>query len=99
MFEQWQELHLTVVELPIEFVDEKIVHAGYLREIPCIASEASSKKALHRQLLEQYQEYVESQLPEESTEEMTSSLLSVDQLMKYYDGEVFDGFELNLEEE
>jgi hypothetical protein len=40
---------------------------------------------------------VESQVVEESTEEMTSSLLSVEQLLKYYDGEVFDGFEIDTE--
>lgn len=47
--------------------------------------------------MEQYQEYVERQQIEESTEEITSSLLSVDQLLKYYDGEVFDGFEIDLD--
>ena len=97
MFEQFAALQLTVVELPIEVTEERLVYRAYLRELPFLAGEGSSKKDMYRQLMEKYQEYVESQEPEESTEEMTSSLLSLDQLLKYYDGEVFDGFEIDLD--
>ena len=97
MFEQFNDLQLTVVELPIEVNETEIVYRAYLRELPFLAGEGSSKKAMYRQLMEKYEEYVASQEPEEATEEMTSSLLSIDQLMKYYDGEVFDGFEIDLD--
>lgn len=97
MQQQFDQLHLRVIELPIAFVEEQPVYAGYLRELPFIVAEASSKQQLYRQLLEQYQSYAEAQLAnqsqEEEQEEMTSSLLDYADLLKYYDGEVFDGFE------
>ncbi|HPI99324.1 MAG TPA: hypothetical protein PK268_00535 [Enterococcus sp.] len=97
MFEQFKDLHLTVMELPVEVLEDKPVYSGYLRELPFITGEGNSKVEMYRKLMEHYQEYVESQVVEESTEEMTSSLLSVEQLLKYYDGEVFDGFEIDTE--
>lgn len=97
MYEQFNEMHLQVMELPVEFVEDKPVYAGFIRELPFITGEGNSRKAMYRTLMEKYQEYVESQETEESTEEMTSSLLSMDQLLKYYDGEVFDGFEIDLD--
>lgn len=50
---------------------------------------------MYRQLAEQYQEYVALNQMEDKEEEMTSSLLTADQLLKYYDGETFDGFSLS----
>ncbi|MGX7196390.1 hypothetical protein [Enterococcus olivae] len=99
MFEHFKEMNLTVAELPVEFVADKPVYTAYLRELPFLTAEGHSKKEMYRQLMERYQEYAEAQVPEESTEEMTSSLLSIDQLMKYYDGEVFDGFEIDLDQD
>ncbi len=95
--EQFNELQLTVMELPIEMLADQPLYSGYLRELPFITGEGHSKKEMYRQLLERYQEYVESQQVEDTTEEMTSSLLSIDQLLKYYDGEVFDGFEIDFD--
>ena len=88
MNEQFNELHLTVMELPIEFTEDVPLYSGYLRELPFITGSGHSKKEMYRQLLENYQEYAEK---------MTSSLLSIDQLLKYYDGEVFDGFEIDTD--
>lgn len=97
MRQQFDQLNLRVVELPIALVEDQPIYAGYLRELPFIATESSSKKQLYRQLLEQYQAYAEIQLTkqaqEEEQEEMTSSLLDYTDLLKYYDGETFDGFE------
>lgn len=97
MYEQFDKLNLRVVELPIAFQENQPVYSGYLRELPFITAEASSKKQLLRQLLEHYQAYAETQLAkqslEEEQEEMTSSLLDYADLLKYYDGETFDGFE------
>ena len=51
--------------------------------------------------MEQYYAYVEEQrkLYAQDLEEepMTSSLLSYEELLKYYDGEQFDGFEWSNE--
>lgn len=97
MRQQFDQLNLRVVELPITFVGDQPVYAGYLRELPFMTAEASSKQQLYRQLLEQYQAYAETQLAKqaqaEEQEEMTSALLDYSDLLKYYDGETFDGFE------
>ncbi|MGM0165157.1 hypothetical protein IGI39_000098 [Enterococcus sp. AZ135] len=88
------EVHLTVVEQPIEWVDELPLYRGHIKELPFITGEGPSKKVLYRQLAEQYQEYAALNKEEDKEEEMTSSLLTADQLLKYYDGETFDGFSL-----
>jgi len=88
------EVHLTVVEQPIEWVDELPLYRGHIKELPFITGEGPSKKVLYRQLAEQYQEYAVLNKEEDKEEEMTSSLLTADQLLKYYDGETFDGFSL-----
>ena len=88
-------VHLTVVEQPIEWVGELPLYRGHLKELPFITGEGPSKKAMYRQLAEQYQEYVALNQMEDKEEEMTSSLLTADQLLKYYDGETFDGFSLS----
>lgn len=99
---QFEELNLQVVELPIEFEANRPIYRGYLREMPTITGEANSKQALYRQLLEQYQIYFDqrqAQRLEEEKEEMTSTLLNYEDLLKYYDGESFDGFEWEEKEE
>lgn len=95
MYEEiFSEVHLTVVEQPIEWVEDRPLYRGHLKELPFITGEGASKKIMYRQLAERYQEYVllNQEESEDSEEEMTSSLLSADQLLKYYDGETFDGF-------
>lgn len=99
MNEQFEALHLQVVELPLEFEQDKLIYKGFIRELPFISAEAGSKKELYRQLLAAYQSFAESQLEEQEEEKMTSELLSVDQLLKYYDGEVFDGFDIDWDQE
>lgn len=99
---QFEALNLQVVELPIEFEENRPIYRGYLREIPTITGEARSKQALYRQLLEQYQIYFtqyQTKRLEEEKEEMTSTLLSYEDLLKYYDGESFDGFAWEEKEE
>ena len=88
------DVHLTAVEQPIEWTGNLPFYRGHLKELPFITGEGTSKKVLYRQLAEQYQEYAALNLVEEKEEEMTSSLLTADQLLKYYDGETFDGFSL-----
>lgn len=102
MYEEWfQEVQLHVVELPIEFFNDLPHYTGYIKELPFINGVGSSKKELYRDLARQYQAYVEAQRIEAEQEEqtMTSSLLSLDQLLKYYDGETFDGFSIELDNE
>lgn len=97
MYEIFDELNLTVVELPVEIEGDVPVYRGFIRELPTLAGEGHSRQAMYRQLAEAYQAY-RLTLEEESTEEATTSLLSVEDLLKYYDGETFDGFEMNTEE-
>ncbi|MDT2596421.1 hypothetical protein P7D52_05790 [Enterococcus dongliensis] len=95
MYEEiFAEVQLTVVEQPIEWVDELPLYRGHIKELPFITGTGASKKAMYRQLAEQYQEYAVLNQVEDKDEEMTSSLLTADQLLKYYDGETFDGFSL-----
>lgn len=88
------EVQLTVVEQPIEWVNDLPLYRGHIKELPFLVREGSSKKAMYPQLAEQYQEYAALNQVEDKEEEMTSSLLTADQLLKYYDGETFDGFSL-----
>ncbi|GCF94388.1 hypothetical protein NRIC_22790 [Enterococcus florum] len=89
--ELFQEMNITVIELPVEIVENRPIYSAFLRELPFIAEEAATKKELYRRLMENYQSYVALQ-PEE--EKQTSLQLTPKQLMKYYDGETFDGFSL-----
>ena len=88
MYEEiFQELHLTVIELPIEWAAEAPVYSGYLKELPFITGEGPSKKELYRQLIQRYQTYREEQEEEEAEEE---TLLSAKEFLRYYDGETPD---------
>ena len=52
MYEEvFEEFQLTVVELPIEFVDDLPVYRGHLKELTFLSAEASSRKKLYQQLL------------------------------------------------
>lgn len=45
MYEEiFEEFQLTVVELPIEFVDDLPVYRGHLKELTFLSVEASSRK-------------------------------------------------------
>ncbi|HED9419153.1 hypothetical protein [Enterococcus faecalis] len=95
MYEEvFEEFQLTVVELPIEFVDDLPVYRGHLKELTFLSAKASSRKKLYQQLLQAYLLYREENQAVVEEEEITSSLLSTEQLLKYYDGETFDGFQL-----
>lgn len=99
MYEEiFQELHLTVIELPIEWAAESPMYSGYLKELPFITGEGPSKKELYRQLAEKYQVYREEQL-EEAAEEEEATLLSAKDFMRYYDGETPDDFSWFNQEE
>ena len=75
MYEElFDDVHLTVVEQPIDWVRELPLYRGHIKE--------------------QYQEYAALNQVEDKEEDMTSSLLTPEQLLKYYDGETFDGFSL-----
>ncbi|BFQ94865.1 hypothetical protein MMJ53_05980 [Enterococcus cecorum] len=101
MFEHFSEIDLHIVELPVEVQDGKPVYQGFIQEFPYMQAIANSKRELNKALMEQYYAYVEEQrkLYAQDLEEepMTSSLLSYEELLKYYDGEQFDGFEWSNE--
>lgn len=95
MYEEvFEEFQLTVVELPIEFVDDLPVYRGHLKRINVSFSGSLFTKKLYQQLLQAYLLYREENQAVVEEEEITSSLLSTEQLLKYYDGETFDGFQL-----
>ncbi|HIX69680.1 hypothetical protein [Enterococcus diestrammenae] len=101
--QQFEALHLNVVEMPLEVEGNVPVYRGFIRELPFLAGSGHSVQELYRSLLEAYQEYAQEQLAaqqeEQEKEEMTSSLLSFDDLLKYYDGESFDGFSIGEQDE
>lgn len=94
--EIFNEINLHVVELPIELAEELPLYSGYLKELPMISATGNSRQEMYRKLAASYQVYAEERMAEQvdEQEEMTSSLLNADQLLKYYDGETFDGFNL-----
>lgn len=100
--EIFRDIDLTIVELPVELLADKPHYTAYIKELPAINAEGSSKKEVYQKLAVLYQEYAQAQglyqMNQEKTEEESTSLLSVDQLLKYYDGETFDGFKMNLDD-
>jgi hypothetical protein len=98
--EEFEEIGLTVVELPIEIEDDKPVYRLLLKELPTLNASGNSRQEAYRQLIQMYQEY-RAQLLEnaEEREEEKTANLSLDELLRYYDGEVFDGFFIQQDEE
>lgn len=95
MFETFAQLNLHVTEMPVELEDNSPVYRGFLRELPQIVGEGHSRQELYRQLAEGYAAYRQSLIEESREEAQTTSLLSAEQLLKYYDGETFDGFSID----
>ena len=96
--ERWfEEAQLHVIELPISWHAGRLCYSAFIRELPMLQAEGGSRKDVYRQLAEAYQIYWEKHQQTEE-EEMTSSLLSLDELLKYYDGEAFDGFDISMDE-
>lgn len=100
--EIFHEVNLNIIELPVELSDDQPHYSAFIKELPFISAEGSSKKEVYQQLAASYQEYVEvHRQPEdelEKTDEEQTSLLSAEQLLRYYDGESFDGFHINADE-
>ena len=42
--EYFQEVGLTLVELPIEFSDDRLIYRGYIKELPIINAEGETRK-------------------------------------------------------
>ena len=100
--EQFEALHLNVVELPVEMEEGAPVYRGFIRELPFLAGSGYSLQEMYRQLAEAYQRYWEQQVAakeEKEAEEQTTSLLSYEDILKYYDGETFDGFAISTDDE
>ena len=92
--EYFKEVGLTMVELPAEWVDEQLIYRGLIKEIPTINAEANSRAKMQQQLAETYRIYREQLLLESEEEKETTTNLTSEQLLRYYDGETFDGFSL-----
>ncbi|MEK5189399.1 hypothetical protein MKX69_11935 [Enterococcus sp. FSL R5-0957] len=98
--EYFQEVGLTLVELPIEFSDDRLIYRSYIKELPIINAEGETRKAMQQKIADMYQVYREQLLAESAEEEKEKTMnLSMDELLRYYDGETFDGFSLLNEEE
>lgn len=100
--EQFEALHLNVVELPVELEEGVPVYRGFIRELPFLAGSGYSLQEMYRQLAEAYQRYWEQQVAakeEKEAEEQTTSLLSYGDILKYYDGETFDGFAISTDDD
>jgi len=99
--DQFEALHLNVVELPVELEEDVPVYRGFIRELPFLAGSGYSLQEMYRKLAEAYQVYWEQQQTqrEKEAEEQTTSLLSYEDILKYYDGETFDGFAISTDEE
>ncbi|STD27284.1 Uncharacterised protein [Enterococcus mundtii] len=92
--EYFKEVGLTMVELPVEWVDEQLIYRGLIKELPTINAEANSRAKMQQQLAETYRIYREQLLLESEDEKETTTNLTSEQLLRYYDGETFDGFSL-----
>ncbi|MBE9912277.1 hypothetical protein G8B49_13640 [Enterococcus mundtii] len=92
--EYFKEVGLTMVELPVEWVDEQLIYRGLIKELPTINAEANSRIKMQQQLAETYRIYREQLLLESEEEKETTTNLTSEQLLRYYDGETFDGFSL-----
>lgn len=95
MKEEFLEIGLHVVELPLEFKKGKIYYHFILKELPQLTGEGFSKQEAYQQLTKAYLIYREQFLKEEADEVETTENLTLEQLLKYYDGETFDGFKIN----
>ncbi|MFQ9323002.1 MAG: hypothetical protein ACLR3E_13420 [Enterococcus durans] len=90
--EYFKEVGLTYIELPIELVDGRPMYQGYLKELPTLNATGESRKVMQRKLAKLYQAYREQLLAEVEEEKEKTMNLSMDELLRYYDGETFDGF-------
>ncbi|WP_265458097.1 hypothetical protein [Enterococcus sp. HY326] len=88
--ELFKEVDLEVIELPIEMIDGKTKFSAYIRQLPFIAAEGESRQAVFRKLAEAYAIYRQEHLPKE--EETEEKQLTIDELLRYYDGETIDGY-------
>ncbi|EOL42402.1 hypothetical protein RV11_GL001951 [Enterococcus phoeniculicola] len=91
--ESFKEIGLTIVSYPITVEDGVPVYAGHLKELPMIAASAHSKQQFINKLSEKYLAYREEHMEQSPEEE---SNLTIDELLRYYDGETFDGFDIGL---
>ncbi len=92
--EYFKEVGLTYIELPIELVDDRPIYQGYLKELPILNATGESRQIMQQKLARSYQIYREQLLAEVEEEKEKTMNLTTDELLRYYDGETFDGFSL-----
>ncbi|EOH94060.1 hypothetical protein BH747_09500 [Enterococcus villorum] len=97
--EYFKEVGLTLIELPIDWVDDRPVYQGYLKELPSINATGESRKIMQQKLAGMYQVYREQLLVDAEEEKEKTMNLSMEELLRYYDGETFDGFSIFSEDE
>lgn len=85
--EDFLEVGLNVVILPAD----RTLYFGYLQELPTITAEGNSRGEVLQKLGMIYAAY-RARLLEENEQEEKTLALSMEELLRYYDGETFDGF-------
>ena len=81
--EYFKEVGITLVELPIELVDDRPVYGGYLKELPVINATGESRKIMHQKLASMYQAYREQLLTDMEIEKEKTMNLSTEELLRY----------------
>ncbi|MBR8695403.1 hypothetical protein I8F73_03615 [Enterococcus faecalis] len=94
----FQEVGLTLVELPSEFSDDRLIYRGYIKGIANDQRGMVKLKSDAAKIAGMYQVYPGTAIGRISGRRKTMNL-SMDELLRYYDGEAFDGFSLLNEEE
>lgn len=88
----FEEVDLTVIELPIDTKNQEPLYTVYLKELPFLSGEGDSWQTAYHMLARMYQEYREKHLVEVEETEEHMTTLTIDELLKYYDGETLDSF-------
>ena len=93
--EHFLEVGLHVVELPPDVENEVLYYRLYLQELPTLTGNGFTKREAYQQLTDNYLAYRKQIAPE--TEEEKTQVLSMEELLRYYDGETFDGFKIDVD--
>ncbi len=95
--EEFLSVGLHVVELAPDFQNETLYYRIFLKELPQLTGEGFSKREAYTKLTQNYLNY-RNELVLESDDNQdhpeTTTMLSLEQLLHYYDGETFDGFKI-----
>lgn len=100
--EHFLEIGLHVVELPPVYENELLYYSLYLQELPTLTGSGFSKKEAYQNLTDAYlvyrKEHSQDESEEEKLDEEKTQVLTMEELLHYYDGETFDGFKIETDD-